>query len=179
MNTRYTENIKYPYTYMYSQAGFPEMRIKLNGSEVEVYNLKKVYLDQGDISEILNEYKEEILYQLINYHIEELAEELLKHGIILCNSNLDEVYLKYFDKLFNEISSIKQYNEKEGKELEEMLLNAMDNFFRKHDASGLRELENKIYYLQSEIRHLELNATITGISSLIAACLLKMGVKGT
>ena len=60
-----------------------------------------------------------------------------------------------------------------------MLLNAMDNFFRKHDASGLRELENKIYYLQSEIRHLELNATITGISSLIAACLLKMGVKGT
>jgi hypothetical protein len=56
------------------------MRISLNGTEIEVYNLKKVYLDQDDISEILNEYKEEILYQLINYHIEELAEELLKHG---------------------------------------------------------------------------------------------------
>jgi hypothetical protein len=54
------------------------MRISLNGTEIEVYNLKKVYLDQDDISEILNEYKEEILYQLINYHIEELAEELLK-----------------------------------------------------------------------------------------------------
>jgi formamidopyrimidine-DNA glycosylase len=107
------------------------MKINLNGSEIEVYNLKKVYFDQDDISEIINEYKEEILYQLVNYHIEELAEELLKHGIILCNSNLDEVYLKYFDKLFNEISSIKQYNEKEGKELEEMLLKAMDNFFQK------------------------------------------------
>jgi hypothetical protein len=155
------------------------MRINLNGSEIEVYNLKKVYFDQDDISEIINEYKEEIFHQLINYHIEELAEELLKHGIIFCNSNLDEVYLKYFDKLFNEISSIKQYNEKEGKKLEEMLINIMDNFFKKHDASGLRELENKIYYLQSEIRHLQLNATITGIGSVIAAFLFKFGIKET
>jgi len=150
------------------------MRISLNGTEIEVYNLNKVYLDQDDISEILNEYKEEIFYQLANYHIEELAEELLKYGIVLCNSNLDEVYLKYFDKLFDEISSIKQYYEKEGKELEEMLIKAMDNFFKKHDASELRELENKIYYLQSKIRHLKLNTTITGISSLIAAYLLKI-----
>ena len=154
------------------------MRISLNGTEIEVYNLNKVYLDQDDISEILNEYKEEIFYQLANYHIEELAEELLKYGIVLCNRNLDEVYLKYFDKLFDEISSIKQYYEKEGKELEEMLIKAMDNFFKKHDASELRELENKIYDLQSKIRHLKLNTTITGISSLIAAYLLKMGVKG-
>ena len=163
---------------MYSQEGFPEMRISLNGTEIEVYNLKKVYFDQDDISEILNEYKEEILYQLINYHIEELAEELLKYGIVLCNSNLDEVYLKYFDKLFDEISYIKQYYEKEGKELEEMLLNAMDNFFKKHNASELRELENKIYDLQSKIRHLKLNVTITGITSLIAACLSSLGSKG-
>ena len=56
------------------------MRISLNGTEIEVYDLNKVYLDQNDISEILNEYKEEILYQLANYHIEELAEELLKYG---------------------------------------------------------------------------------------------------
>ena len=154
------------------------MRISLNGTEIEVYNLNKVYLDQDDISEILNEYKEEIFYQLANYHIEELAEELLKYGIVLCNSNLDEVYLKYFDKLFDEISSIKQYYEKEGKELEEMLIKAMDKFFKKHDASELRELENKIYYLQSKIRHLKLNTTITGIGSIIAAYLLKMGVKG-
>jgi protein subunit release factor A len=154
------------------------MRISLNGTEIEVYNLNKVYFDQDDISEILNEYKEEIFYQLANYHIEELAEELLKYGIVLCNRNLDEVYLKYFDKLFDEISSIKQYYEKEGKELEEMLLNAMDNFFKKHDASELRELENKIYDLQSKIRHLKLNATITGIASIIAACLSSLGSKG-
>jgi len=150
------------------------MRISLNGTEIEVYNLNKVYLDQDDISEILNEYKEEIFYQLANYHIEELAEELLKYGIVLCNRNLDEVYLKYFDKLFDEISSIKQYYEKEGKELEEMLIKAMDNFFKKHDASELRELENKIYDLQSKIRHLKLNTTITGIGSIIAAYLLKI-----
>jgi len=150
------------------------MRISLDGTEIEVYNLNKVYFDQGDISEILNEYKEEIFYQLANYHIEELAEELLKYGIVLCNRNLDEVYLKYFDKLFDEISSIKQYYEKEGKELEEMLIKAMDKFFKKHDASELRELENKIYDLQSKIRHLKLNATITGIGSIIAAYLLKI-----
>jgi hypothetical protein len=154
------------------------MRISLNGTEIEVYNLKKVYFDQDDISEILNEYKEEILYQLVNYHIEELAEELLKYGIVLCNRNLDEVYLKYFDKLFDEISYIKQYYEKEGKELEEMLLKAMDNFFKKHDASELRELEDKIYDLQSKIRHLKLNATIMGIGSIIAACLFSRGSKG-
>ena len=150
------------------------MRISLNGTEIEVYNLNKVYLDQDDISEILNEYKEEIFYQLANYHIEELAEELLKYGIVLCNHNLDEVYLKYFDKLSDEISDIKQYYEKEGKELEEMLIKAMDNFFKKHDASELRELENKIYDLQSKIRHLKLNTTITGIGSIIAAYLLKI-----
>jgi endonuclease III len=154
------------------------MRISLNGTEIEVYNLNKVYLDQDDISEILNEYKEEIFYQLANYHIEELAEELLKYGIVLCNRNLDEVYLKYFDKLFDEISSIKQYYEKEGKELEEMLIKAMDKFFKKHDASELRELENKIYDLQSKIRHLKLNATITGIASLIAAYLSSRESKG-
>jgi len=154
------------------------MRISLNGTEIEVYNLNKVYLDQDDISEILKTYKEEILYQLVNYHIEELAEELLKYGIVLCNHNLDEVYLKHFDKLFGEISSIKQYYEKEGKELEEMLIKAMDKFFKEHDASELRELENKISDLQSKIRHLKLNATITGITSLISAYLLKMGVKG-
>jgi len=154
------------------------MRISLNGTEIEVYNLNKVYLDQDDISEILNEYKEEIFYQLANYHIEELAEELLKYGIVLCNRNLDEVYLKYFDKLFDEISSIKQYYEKEGKELEEMLIKAMDNFFKKHDASELRELENKIYDLQSKIRHLKLNTTITGIGSIIAAYLSSLGSKG-
>jgi len=154
------------------------MRISLNGTEIEVYNLNKVYLDQDDISEILKTYKEEILYQLVNYHIEELAEELLKYGIVLCNHNLDEVYLKHFDKLFGEISSIKQYYEKEGKELEEMLIKAMDKFFKEHDASELRELENKISDLQSKIRHLKLNATITGIGSLILAYLLKMGVKG-
>ena len=150
------------------------MRISLNGTEIEVYNLNKVYLDQDDISEILNEYKEEIFYQLANYHIEELAEELLKYGIVLCNRNLDEVYLKYFDKLSDEISDIKQYYEKEGKELEEMLIKAMDKFFKKHDASELRELENKIYDLQSKIRHLKLNTTITGIGSIIAAYLLKI-----
>ena len=154
------------------------MRISLNGTEIEVYNLNKVYLDQDDISEILNEYKEEIFYQLANYHIEELAEELLKYGIVLCNSNLDEVYLKYFDKLFDEISSIKQYYEKEGKELEEMLIKTMDKFFKKHDASELRELENKIYDLQSKIRHLKLNTTITGIGSIIAAYLSSLGSKG-
>jgi hypothetical protein len=154
------------------------MRISLNGTEIEVYNLNKVYLDQDDISEILNEYKEEIFYQLVNYHIEELAEELLKYGIVLCNRNLDEVYLKYFDKLFDEILSIKQYYEKEGRELEEMLIKAMDKFFKNHDASELRELENKIYDLQSKIGHLKLNTTITGIGSIIAAYLLKMGVKG-
>jgi len=154
------------------------MRISLNGTEIEVYNLNKVYFDQGDISEILNEYKEEIFYQLANYHIEELAEELLKYGIVLCNRNLDEVYLKYFDKLFDEISSIKQYYEKEGKELEEMLIKAMDKFFKKHDASELRELENKIYDLQSKIRHLKLNATITGITSIIATYLSSLGSKG-
>jgi len=154
------------------------MRISLNGTEIEVYNLNKVYLDQDDISEILNEYKEEIFYQLANYHIEELAEELLKYGIVLCNRNLDEVYLKYFDKLFDEISSIKQYYEKEGKELEEMLIKAMDKFFKKHDASELRELENKIYDLQSKIRHLKLNATITGITSIIATYLSSLGSKG-
>jgi len=149
------------------------MRISLNGTEIEVYNLNKVYLDQDDISEILNEYKEEIFYQLVNYHIEELVEELLKYGIVLCNHNLDEVYLKYFDKLFDEISSIKQYYEKEGKELEEMLIKAMDKFFEKHDASELRELENKIFDLQSKIRHLKLNATITCTASLISAYLWK------
>jgi len=154
------------------------MRISLNGTEIEVYNLNKVYLDQDDISEILNEYKEEIFYQLANYHIEELAEELLKYGIVLCNRNLDEVYLKHFDKLFDEISSIKQYYEKEGKELEEMLIKTMDKFFKKHDASELRELENKIYDLQSKIRHLKLNTTITGIASIIAACLSSLGSKG-
>jgi len=154
------------------------MRISLNGTEIEVYNLNKVYLDQNDISEILNEYKEEIFYQLANYHIEELAEELLKYGIVLCNHNLDEVYLKHFDKLFDEISSIKQYYEKEGKELEQMLIKAKDKFFEKHDASELRELENKIYDLQSKIRHLKLNATITGIGSIIAAYLAYRGSKG-
>ena len=154
------------------------MRISLNGTEIEVYNLNKVYFDQGDISEILNEYKEEIFYQLANYHIEELAEELLKYGIVLCNRNLDEVYLKHFDKLFDEISSIKQYYEKEGKELEEMLIKTMDKFFKKHDASELRELENKIYDLQSKIRHLKLNATITGITSIIATYLSSLGSKG-
>jgi len=155
------------------------MRISLNGTEIEVYDLNKVYLDQDDISEILNEYKEELFYQLANYHIEELAEELLKYGIVLCNHNLDEVYLKYFDKLFDEISSIKQYYEKEGKELEEMLIQAKDKFFKEHDASELRELENKIYDLQSKIRHLELNATVTGIASLISAYLSFRGSKGT
>lgn len=154
------------------------MRISLNGTEIEVYNLNKVYFDQGDISEILNEYKEEIFYQLANYHIEELAEELLKYGIVLCNRNLDEVYLKYFDKLSDEISAIKQYYEKEGKELEEMLIKAKDKFFNKHDASELRELENKIYDLQSKIRHLKLNATITGITSIIATYLSSLGSKG-
>ena len=154
------------------------MRISLDGTEIEVYNLNKVYFDQGDISEILNEYKEEIFYQLANYHIEELAEELLKYGIVLCNRNLDEVYLKYFDKLSDEISAIKQYYEKEGKELEEMLIKAMDKFFKKHDASELRELENKIYDLQSKIRHLKLNATITGITSIIATYLSSLGSKG-
>jgi uncharacterized protein YaaN involved in tellurite resistance len=155
------------------------MRISLDGTEIEVYNLNKVYFDQGDISEILNEYKEEIFYQLVNYHIEELAEELLKYGIVLCNRNLDEVYLKYFDKLSDEISAIKQYYEKEGKELEEMLIKAKDEFFNKHDASVLRELENKIYDLQSKIRHLKLNATITGIGSIIAAYYLLGGSKRT
>jgi len=154
------------------------MRISLNGTEIEVYDLNKVYFDQGDISEILNEYKEEIFYQLVNYHIEELAEELLKYGIVLCNRNLDEVYLKHFDKLFNEISTIKQYYEKEGRELEQMLIKAKDKFFEKHDASELRELENKIYDLQSKIRHLKLNATITGIGSIIAAYLAYRGFKG-
>ena len=154
------------------------MRISLNGTEIEVYNLNKVYLDQDDISEILNEYKEEIFYQLVNYHIEELAEELLKYGIVLCSHNLDEVYLKYFDKLFDEISSIKQYYEKEGKELEEMLIKIMDKFFKKHDTSELRELENKIFCLQSKIRHLKLNATIAGIASLISAYLSSRGSKG-
>ena len=148
------------------------MRINLNGTKIEVYDLKKVYLDQDDISEIIKEYKDEIFYQLANYHIEELAEELLKHGIVLCNHKLDEVYLKYFDKLFNEISSIKQYYEKEGKELEEMLIKTMDKFFKTYDASELREFENKISCLQSKIRYLKLNTTITGIGSLILAFLL-------
>ena len=152
------------------------MRISLNGTEINVYNLNKVYFDQDDISEILNEYKEEIFYQLANYHIEELAEELLKYGIVLCNRNLDEVYLKYFDKLFDEISSIKQYYEKEGKELEEMLINAMDKFFKKHDATELRELENKISCLESKIRYLKLNATIVGIGSIISAYLQRKGL---
>ena len=153
------------------------MRISLNGTEIEVYNLNKVYLDQDDISEILKEYKEEIFYQLANYYIEELAEELLKHGIVLCNHKLDEVYLKYFDKLFNEISSIKQYYEKEGKELEEMLIKAMDKFFKTHDASEVRELENKISSLQSKIRYDELNATIMGIGSIISLYLAYRGVR--
>jgi len=154
------------------------MRINLNGTKIEVYDLKKVYLDQDDISEIIKEYKEEIFYQLANYYVEELAEELLRHGIVLCNHKLDEVYLKYFDKLFNEISSIKQYYEKEGKELEEMLIKTMDKFFKTHDASEVKELENKISSLQSKIRYDKLNASITGIGSIIAAYLLKMGVKG-
>ena len=55
-----------------------------------------------------------------------------------------------------------------------MLIKAMDKFFKKHDASELRELENKIYDLQSKIRHLKLNTTITGIGSIIAAYLLKI-----
>ncbi len=59
-----------------------------------------------------------------------------------------------------------------------LLTTAMDNFFKKHDASELRELENKIYDLQSKIRHLKLNATITGIGSIIAACLSSLGSKG-
>jgi hypothetical protein len=148
------------------------MRIKLNGTEIEVYNLNKVYFEQADISEILNEYKEEIFNELVNFHIEELAEELLKRGIVLCNRNLDEVYLKYFDKLFNELSSIKQYYEKEGKELEEMLAKVMDKFFKERDDTNeLRELENKIYCLQSKIRDLKLNAIIMGIASLIRAYL--------
>jgi|GEM_PF-3439376 len=145
------------------------MRIYLNGTEIEVYNLNEVYFDRDDIAEIVKEYKEEILYQLFNNHIEELAQEFLKHWIVL--SNIDEVYLKYFDKLFDEISSIKQYYEKEGNELEEMLLKVMDNFFKKHDASELRELENKIYYLQSKIRYLKLNITIVRIASIISTYL--------
>jgi len=145
------------------------MRISLNGTEIEVYDLNKVYLDKDDISEILNEYKEEIIYQLINDHKEELAIELLKYGIILSNRKLDEVYLKYFGKLFDQISSIKQYYEKEGKELEEMTIEAMDKFFKEHDASELRELENKIFDLQTKIRYLKLNSTTMGIASLIAA----------
>ena len=56
---------------------------------------------------------------------------------------------------------------------------AKDEFFNKHDASVLRELENKIYDLQSKIRHLKLNATITGIGSIIAAYYLLVGSKGT
>ena len=145
------------------------MRIYLNGTEIEVYNLNEVYFDRDDIAEIVKEYKEEILYQLFNNHIEELAQEFLKHWIVL--SNIDEVYLKYFDKLFDEISSIKQYYEKEGNELEEMLLKVMDNFFKKYDASELRELENKIYYLQSKIRYLKLNITIVRIASIISTYL--------
>jgi predicted RNase H-like nuclease (RuvC/YqgF family) len=148
------------------------MRIKLNGTGIEVYNLNKVYFDQGDISEILDRYKEEIFHQLVNYHIEETAEELLKYGLVLCNRNLDEVYLKYFGKLFDELSSIKQYYEKEAEELEEMLAKAMDKFFKERDNTNeLRELENKIYCLQSKVRDLKLNAIIMGIASLIRAYL--------
>lgn len=142
------------------------MWINLNGTKIEFYDFKNVYLEESDISELINKFKEEIVYQLVNNHKEELVEELLEYGIVLNNRDLDDVYLKYFGKISDEILSIKQYYEKEGKDLEENLVNVMNEFFEKREANELIELVNKINNIQSEIRHLKLNITIAGIASL-------------
>ena len=142
------------------------MWINLNGTKIEFYDFKNVYLEESDISELINKFKEEIVYKLVQNHIEELVEELLEYGIVLNNRDLDDVYLKYFGKISDEILSIKQYYEKEGKDLEENLVNVMNEFFEKRETSDLIELVNKINNIQSEIRHLKLNITIAGIASL-------------
>jgi len=147
------------------------MWINSNGTEIEVYNFKKIYLDGSDISKLIEEYKEEIFFQLANNHKEEMVEELLKYGIVLNNRNLDEIYLKHFGKLMDEISYIKQYYKERGKELEENLERVMDDFFEKREVSELKELESKIDEIQSEIRYFKLNETIAGIASIASIML--------
>ena len=129
------------------------MWVNLDGTEIEVYDFKKVYLDESDISKLIDEYKEEIVYQLVNKHVEEVVEELLKYGIVLNNREFDEIYLKYFGRLMNEIIAIKKYHEQKGKELEEDLVNVIQNFFEKRDAKKVMEMRNKIYDTQTQIRH--------------------------
>ena len=153
------------------------MWINSNGTEIEVYNFKKIYLDGSDISKLIEEYKEEIFFQLANNHKEEMVEELLKYGILLDNRNLDEIYLKHFGKLMDEISYIKQYYKERGKELEENLERVMDDFFEKREVSELKELENKIDEIQSEIRYLKLNETIAGIASIASIMLFYLRQK--